>query len=217
MRNEPSLRGSSFGSSNPDGARLPARQGASGYSAAEKKTTFYFIPIAILMTAIVIAGGIVYKYKNAPPPETAAEQNKSQPVIGSEAPLFSLKTSRGVEIRLEDLRGQDVLLVFWSTGCEYCAQELADLKQFTEKYRGQITVLAATYKETAQTVKEYEDKEGINFTMLSDSTGEVAENLYRIEGTPSHFFINKHGKIVSIWPAKSDLYNLEYMAKELLK
>jgi peroxiredoxin len=209
MQNEPSLRESSFGSSNPDG-------GASGYSAAEKKTTFYFIPVAILIAAIAIAGGIVYKYKNALAPEASAPK-KSQPVIGSEALLFSLKTSRGVEIKLEDLRGQNILLVFWSTSCEYCTLELAELKQFTEKYRGQITVLAVTYKETAQTVKEYEDKEKINFTMLLDPNGEVAENLYRIDGTPSHFFVDKQGKITSIWPAKSDLYNLEHMAKDLLR
>src|SRR4030042_3493763 len=142
MQNEPSLRESSFGSSNPDG-------GASGYSVAAKKTTFYFIPVAILIAAIAIAGGIVYKYKNAPAPEAFVPE-KSQPITGSEAPMFSLKTSREVEIKLEDLRWQNVLLLFWSTSCEYCAQELADLKQFTEKYRGQITVLAITYKETAQ-------------------------------------------------------------------
>lgn len=181
-------------------------------------SSFYIIPVAILLAAIAIASGIVYKSKNT---STLINNNQkiattTLPLIGYKAPLFNLKTAKGIEIKLEDLRGSNTLLVFWSTICQYCANELADLKQFADKYRGQITVLAVVYKEPSQAVKEYEEKEKINFTIVLDQNGEVVEKLYQIEGTPTHFLINKEGKIVSIWPMQANFYNLEYLIKEFL-
>lgn len=173
----------------------------------------YLVPAAILITAVIISIGIIFKNSDNFQVNISPDQIRPQdfqPLIDFYAPLFSLKTSRGTEIKLEDLRGQNILLVFWSTQCNYSAQELNDLKKFTQNHRGQILVLAIDYIESPATIKEYEQKENINFPILIDEKGLVA-NTYKIEGTPSHFLLNKQGKIVSMWPSYASSFNLGNM------
>ena len=176
----------------------------------------FLIPLAIILAGIFVSLGIFFSDKlvlKTNPLSQKSEEN-FKPVIGSYAPLFTLKTSRQTEINLEDLRGQNILLVFWNTGCDYSVKELSDLKEFTDLYRGQIIVLAINIKELSQTVREYEEKEKINFTMLLDEDGAIAQK-YQIDGTPYHFMINKEGKIVAIWPFYASLENLKYLAERL--
>lgn len=176
----------------------------------------FLIPLAIILAGIFVSLGIIFSdklvFKTNPLSQKSEENFK--PVIGSYVPLFTLKTSRQTEINLEDLRGQNILLVFWNTGCDYSVKELSDLKEFTDLYRGQIIVLAIDIKESAQTIKEYEEKEKINFTILLDEDGAIAQK-YQIDGTPYHFLIDKEGKIVAIWPFYASLENLKYLANNL--
>lgn len=177
----------------------------------------YLVPAAILIAAVIIALGIAVKNSSQnqtylSPQDINPEQFK--PMVGFNAPLFQLKTSRGTEINLEELRGQNILLVFWAAQCQYSQRELADLKQFTNIYRGQVLVLAIDYMEPAQTIKEYEQKESINFPILLDEKGELAKK-YAIEGTPAHFLIDKEGKISAMWPSYAPLANLEGLLQSL--
>jgi peroxiredoxin len=177
----------------------------------------YLVPAAILIAAIIIALGIAVKNSGEnqtylSPQDINPEQFK--PMIDFYAPLFKLKTSRGTEINLEELRGQNILLVFWAVQCQYSQQELADLKQFANVYRDKVLVLAIDYMEPAQAIKEYEQKENINFPILLDEKGEAATK-YKIEGTPAHFLINKEGKISAVWPSYAPLANLEGLLQSL--
>lgn len=176
----------------------------------------FLIPLAIILAGIFVSLGIIFsdKFVLKTNPLSQKSEGNFKPVIGSYAPLFTLKTSRQTEINLEDLRGKNILLVFWNTGCDYSVKELSDLKEFTDLYRGQIIVLAIDIKELSQTVREYEEKEKINFTMLLDEDGAITKK-YQIDGTPYHFLINKEGKIVAIWPSYSSLENLKYLANNL--
>lgn len=187
---------------------------------ATKKIRFYnlyLIPAAILVAALIISIGIVAKNSSRFQIDISPNQIRPQdfqPLIDFYAPLFTLKTSRGTEIKLEDLRGQNILLVFWSTQCNYSAEELNNLKQFSQSQRGQILILAVDYMESAATIKEYEQKNEINFPILLDENGATA-NIYKIEGTPAHFLLNKQGKIISMWPSYASSYNLDDLLQSL--
>jgi membrane protein DedA with SNARE-associated domain/peroxiredoxin len=180
------------------------------------KSNFILIPLAIIAAGLMVAGGMLWQNRLALKNKNAvfSQLINSKPEIGSPAPFFALKDINGITVSTEDLKGQDILLVFWSTNCQFCAQELPDLKNFAQQYRGLVTVVAITYKEPAPAVKDYEDKEKIDFAVLLDASGDVASQ-YRIEGTPAHFFINKDGKIVSMWPSATSFYNLELVTKDL--
>jgi peroxiredoxin len=179
-------------------------------------SNFYLIPLSILAAGIIIAGGIYLNGKNAKTPEEPNSQmGNVGPVAGFFAPSFSLKTTSGIEISLSDFKGQNVLLVFWSTACPYCASELEDLKKFADTYRGKITVLAIIYKDPAKAVEDYQKKENINFPILLDSDGAISEK-YKIAGSPAHFFIDQSGKVATVSPDKNSFETLMVFARELL-
>lgn len=134
--------------------------------------------------------------------------------IGTTAPLFSLKSSRGIEVGLSDFSGQNVLLLFASTQCEFCQNELPDLKEFADKYRGSVIVLGIYHKESPRSLGNYEESEKINFIMLSDEKGKVFED-YEVTATPHHVLVGKDGKIAALWPAYGNLIALESLLKNL--
>jgi peroxiredoxin len=48
--------------------------------------------------------------------------------VGQPAPEFELPDLAGEPVRLEDFRGREVLLLFWSLDCGFCQQMLGDVK-----------------------------------------------------------------------------------------
>ena len=130
----------------------------------EDGSNFYLIPAAIILAAVLISIGIFFSHKINLPQTASLTKNQRnfQPVLNSYAPLFSLKTIQGTEMSLENLRGKNVLLFFWTTWCGYSEREIAGLKQFSDLYRNQIIVLAINVKENLSIVKNYAESKNIN-------------------------------------------------------
>ncbi|MCL4257191.1 MAG: TlpA family protein disulfide reductase [Anaerolineales bacterium] len=115
-----------------------------------------------------------------------------QPVVGSPAPEFVLPNLDGEQVRLSDLRGQRVLLNFWATWCGPCRQEMPAIQaRYTH---GDFAVLAVDFGETRQQVQRFIDEIGVDLPVLLDADGSVQE-LYRVRGYPTTFFIDAQGVI----------------------
>lgn len=141
---------------------------------------------------------------------------KNKPQINALAPNFITKDISGNKVALSDYRDKKpVLLVFWATWCGYCAKEKDDLKIFTNRYQDKIQVLAVDSGEPKQTIKDYIEKENINFLMLLDEQRKIW-NQYLVRGTPSHFLIGKDGKIITMRPGLASLTDLETMLSMIL-
>ena len=83
--------------------------------------------------------------------KVAAEQEKAesrqealetlaQSVIGQPAPDFELQSLSGETMRLEDFKGQPVVLNFWATWCQPCAQEHPTLIAGAQRFQPQGVV-----------------------------------------------------------------------------
>lgn len=182
------------------------------------KSNFYLIPLSILITAVIIAAGVFYKEKRQRAEEGLLRQGQAgelaAPLVAFSAPLFVLKTVDGVEVSLKELRGQNVLLVFAASTCSFCQQELSDLERFADLYRGRISVFAIYNQESSLVLQNYEKQNNINFPILVDRDGSIFQN-YKVNGTPSHFLIDKSGKISAVWPGIASLSALEGLAANL--
>lgn len=180
--------------------------------------------IKTIFWCLVIIFGAFGGYKilsNSILTKTAAENNSIQeqataaekigPRIDALAPNFASEDIFGNKITLNSFRNKKpVLLVFWATWCGYCAKEKEDLKTFTSRYQDKIRVLAVDSGEPKEVIKDYIEKENINFLMLLDEQRKIW-NQYLIRGTPSHFLIDKEGKIITIRPGLAFLKDLETM------
>lgn len=178
----------------------------------------------VVCTLVIILGAFAgYKFLlNSSPgliqgggSKQSAETVLAKPQIGSFAPDFISEDIYGVKVALSGFRDKKpVVLVFWATWCGYCAKELEDLKTFTQKYQDRVQVIAVDSGESKDVIKNYTQEKRINFLMLLDQDMKIW-NQYLVRGTPSHFFIDKQGKIVGLRPGLSSLANLEIMLTKL--
>lgn len=138
----------------------------------------------ILITAAFVIFGTscsTPSFLNAPVPE-----------VGAPAPDFTLQTPQGESVSLSDLRGQVVLINFWATWCAPCRVEMPAIQ--ARYNRGGFTVLAIDFDESADLVQAFVDELGLTFTVLLDPGGDV-QNLYRVRGYPTSFFVDADGII----------------------
>jgi peroxiredoxin len=158
---------------------------------------------------------------------TNQEGNDMAVEVGDVAPDFELKDQHGTPVKLSDLRGENVVLVFYplafSGVChgEMCAirDELTGLNQAGAK------VLTVSVDSTF-THRAWADKEGYDFPLLSDfwPHGNVA-NLYGVfddnmgVATRGTFIIDKTGvvrwKVVNAIPEARDIGEYHKVLTEL--
>jgi peroxiredoxin Q/BCP len=127
--------------------------------------------------------------------------------IGTTAPEFTLPDQNGQMHSLSDYRGQKVILYFYpkdmTSGCTSQACNFRDrYPQFQEKG----AVVLGVSKDTVESHKRFEEKQGLPFTLLSDTELEVitAYDVRKIgkDGKPtkslirSTYLIDENGLII---------------------
>ncbi len=123
------------------------------------------------------------------------EGSGQAPRIGEPAPDFLVTDPDGNTYRLSDLRGKPVWLNFWASWCPPCRAETPDLEAvYEEKKADGLVVLGISLGEQVPAVKSYVEAAGITYRIGMDSNTRIA-GLYRINGLPTHFFIDKDGII----------------------
>ncbi|KJJ83759.1 alkyl hydroperoxide reductase/ thiol specific antioxidant/ mal allergen [Candidatus Omnitrophus magneticus] len=121
----------------------------------------------------------------------------ASPVNNGEAKInFELENISGGKINLKDtLVDKDVILIFWATWCPYCVKEIPDAKNFYSKNSDDIEVIGVNIQEAKNKVAAFAEKNGINYPIVLDKTGEIAQS-YKVRGIPSIIAISKEGNIV---------------------
>ncbi len=135
----------------------------------------------------------------------------STPKLGNLAPAFTLKDQHGDDISLKDFRGEkQVVLYFYpkamTPGCTVQACGLRDSLQSLEQ--SEAVALGVSPDPVAR-LKKFEEKEGLNFTLLSDEDHALADK-YGVWGLKKFmgrefmgiirttFIIDKQGRLVRI-------------------
>ena len=115
---------------------------------------------------------------------------------GDMAPDFRVQNLEGKEVALSSFRGKVVLLNFWATWCAPCIAEMPALERLYSKYKSKgFEVVAVAGDDTVESVREFQRKYGLSFTILLDSR-DVTAKPYRIIGFPESFVIGRDGKLI---------------------
>jgi cytochrome c biogenesis protein CcmG/thiol:disulfide interchange protein DsbE len=149
--------------------------------------------------------------------EPAAQREVRSPLVGKPAPPIEGTTVDGTRASLTDLKGKWVVVNFFATWCVPCRQEHPELIRFSQSHEAtaDAAVLGVIYSDNAQAVKEFRDKEGGGWAMLSDPKGRVALD-YGVAGVPESFLISPDGLVVAKLLGgvrAADLDQLLYRAK----
>lgn len=115
--------------------------------------------------------------------------------LGSQAPGFALPNLAGEKQELVSWVNQKAtLLIFWATWCPTCVEEIPTLNQWAAQYPS-LQILAINVQEPAKRVKAFAKKKKIDYPILLDEEGEVAEK-YGLVGIPAAVLLSKGGKIL---------------------
>ncbi len=119
---------------------------------------------------------------------------------GTAAPEFSgTLFQSGKEVKLEDYRGQVVILDFWYMSCINCIHEFPSILKIEDKYKdkGLVVLGINSVDTTAQGKKllpNFIDQNKISFPIVL--TQRSTDNFYNVKGYPALYVINTKGKIV---------------------
>ncbi|WP_136482475.1 TlpA family protein disulfide reductase [Cognatitamlana onchidii] len=121
---------------------------------------------------------------------------------GTQAPDFLLETEQGntgPAKRLSELEIADYyVLVFWSSGCSHCLDEVPQLKSYVEaKPKGNIQVVAVGLEDEPTRWKELigHFPNFIHVYGKEKWKNEVAQS-YGVKSTPTYFILNRNKEIV---------------------
>ncbi len=124
-----------------------------------------------------------------------SRQHRVRPTSGA-APDFQLKLFDGSEFRLSDYRGQVVLINFWASWCPPCRDEAPDLQALYNDFRASgfvvvgVNMLESSVEKALGFINEFD----ISYPNGED-TGQYITNLYRVEGPPESFLIDRQGQV----------------------
>lgn len=131
--------------------------------------------------------------------------------IGDTAPSFTLPIDEGGSITLSDLIGKRVIVYFYpKDATSGCTAEACSFRDEKPKFDKKNVIIIGISKDSIKSHKKFKEKEGLNFILASDETGEVCEKYgvwaeksmygkkyFGIER--STFLIDEKGKIAKIW------------------
>lgn len=113
----------------------------------------------------------------------------------SAAPDFTLKSAEGRNLRLQEQRGQVVLVNFWASWCGPCKQEMPHLNRIYDKYRASgFTLLAINIDDDARHGAATAAKWGLKFPVLLDAEKSVTR-LYDLGSMPATVLIDRDGRV----------------------
>ena len=135
------------------------------------------------------------------------------------APDFTLRTADGRNLRLQELRGQVVMVNFWATWCGPCKVEMPHLNSLYEKYKGAgFTLLGVNVDEDQRAAIGLAQRMGLHFPVLLDADKKVSRQ-YDLSTMPSTVLIDRDGQVRHVHRGYRDGYERTYdqQIRDLLK
>lgn len=130
---------------------------------------------------------------------------------GEKAPDFDIQLTEGKTMETKKLSELDIaenyIVVFWSSSCSHCLEELPQLRDFLktmDEVKTKVIAVGLEDDEYKWKSETYEYPEFIHVLGLGKWENEIG-NKYNITGTPTYFVLDKDKKIIAKPKAIDDL------------
>ena len=150
--------------------------------------------------------------KKAAPKKDAATVKSLTLEVGQMAPDFTLEDQNGKKVSLKDFRGQNVVVYFYPKAMTPgCTVQACGLRDSQSKLKQAKVVVLGISADPVKKLKQFEDKDKLNFSLLSDLDHKVCEaygswGLKKFMGREymgimrQSFLIDGSGKIIHVMP-----------------
>ncbi len=125
---------------------------------------------------------------------------------GDTAPELELiVVSDGSSAKLSNYFGKKLLLNFWASWCQPCAEEMPELELLQKKEGSEeFVVVAVALEDSLEDLKAFLAKHRVSFPVLFDPSGS-ARKIYKLGGFPESFLLNNKGQIQLIIDPQENL------------
>jgi cytochrome c biogenesis protein CcmG/thiol:disulfide interchange protein DsbE len=142
-----------------------------------------FVAVAIPLLAL-LAYGFTLDAKYIP-----------SPLIGRQAPPFTLPLFDGGSVSLESLRGKVVFLNFWASWCVPCRAEARMLEAASRRYQDKgVVFIGIDIQDKEEDARAFLREFGVTYPNGRDASGRAAID-YGVWGIPETFVIDRTGRI----------------------
>ena len=96
--------------------------------------------------------------------------------VGQEAPDFTLRNEDNQAVKLSDLRGKPVVLVFYPLDFSpMCTSEMCAIRDDYSAFQEKGAQVFGISRDSTWTHKAFKEKEGLKYSLLADMNGAVAK------------------------------------------
>jgi thiol-disulfide isomerase/thioredoxin len=169
----------------------------------------------ILALCIFSLSACKTKTEKPVPPGEEPPPPGERPTTATETPEgFSLISAS--EFKVENYKGQVLVLDFWATWCGPCKMEIPHLIELQEKYRDRgLTVIGITYDDNPdKDVPPYAAEVGMNYVNVR--ADDALKGKYAVIGLPTLIIYDRDGNEVMKRPGYIGKDQLEAKIKPLL-
>ncbi len=128
----------------------------------------------------------------------ASERATDGRILGRVAPLIEGPTIDNGWYDIDQLRGQWVVVNFFSTTCVPCIREHPELVKFDQRHAptGDASVVSISFDDSADAVIEFFADNGGDWPVLTENTGSVAVN-YGVTAVPESYLVAPSGIVAA--------------------
>ena len=127
---------------------------------------------------------------------------------------FDAKTLNGLPFKLSSLKGNYILLDFWTAGCVPCRLQNKKISHDYNRFKNKISIVKFLTDKNKSDWAQASKSDNILWANVSDLKGQNGkERQYYVEAMPTSFLINKDGIIVD----KLTVYDDEIFLNRLEK
>jgi len=149
--------------------------------------------------------------------------HSAAPLVGSNAPDFSLPSQEGSSVSLKDYRGKWVVLYFYPKDLTAgCTREAHNFEVDQPKYAAHNAVVLGVSVDSVDSHKKFCAQEGLNFKLLADTEHKVTDsygsltNLVVVKIAARHtFLIDPSGKIAKAYTSVDPITHSAEVLAEL--
>jgi cytochrome c biogenesis protein CcmG/thiol:disulfide interchange protein DsbE len=170
----------------------------------------WFLAVVALVVALLFAFVVLPKL-----------DPKAPSLVGQAAPGFGLDLLRGGDagdrVRLEDLRGQVVVLDFWASWCKPCEEQAAILEQVSQEVSGEdVYVLGVATSDSPEAARRFLESHDSSYPSAYDQ-GNATANAYGVSVLPTLVVIDPMGKVADVHTRVVGKRELVELVRALLK
>lgn len=137
---------------------------------------------------------------------------------GARAPEIGMRDLGGNEVTIASLRGRVVVVDFWASWCEPCADSMPVYQRLYDTYRERgLTVIGVSQDQRVENARTFASRHRLSFPVVFDE-GHAIANRYAPPRMPTSYMIDRAGVVRHVHAGyrSSDATELESQVQALL-